>query len=280
MSSPTLAGLTVSKRIGSPRASWTTSCSPLAPPSVVVLGLLQPGQALVLGADGADHLRGQLALGIEAAAVGQRRDAVDVQLLDPVGLVEADLLGEVGEAGLGVGERLLEARGGLPGRIAASRSAVPAGSLTWYGVAITVAASSETASTLPLRSSTRPRSPGTVDRRHLLAAGVGAQLAAAHPLQPGGARERHAEQQHEDAEDQAQAPVDQPHGASATGPRGRRLRWAGARGRRGRRRRGAGAAACCGGAVDGAAAARAGRHRRRRLDRGRRRRDRPRSPRS
>ena len=43
-----------------------------------------------------------------------------------------------------------------------SRSAVWPRFSTWYGVAITSAASSDAASTLPLRSSTRPRCPGIV----------------------------------------------------------------------------------------------------------------------
>ncbi len=181
-----------------------------------VLGLLQAGQALVLGADGADHLRGQRPLRIEAAAVGQRRDALDVQLLDAVGLVQADLLGEVGEAGLRVRERLLEVEAGsgqdrgqplgrARGVLDLVRRRDHGGGV--LGDRQDLAVPVEHAAALA----------GDRHGRHLLGARVGAQLAALHPLQPGGAGERHAEQQHEAAEDQAQAPVDQPHGASATG---------------------------------------------------------------
>src|SRR3954452_8013806 len=46
-------------------------------------------------------------------------------------------------------------------RIGARRRAVRGGSFTWYGVATTSTASSETASSRPLRSRIDPRSPGT-----------------------------------------------------------------------------------------------------------------------
>ena len=88
------------------------------------------------------------------------------------------------------------------------------GSLTWYGVAKIVAASSETASALPLRSRIAPRSPGTVDGRDLLAAGVGAVLAALDGLQPGGADHDDAEGEREGREEEADALLDQSHRAS------------------------------------------------------------------
>ena len=53
-----------------------------------VLGGLEPGQALVLGADRADHLAGEVALRVDAAAVGEHPDPGQLELLDLLGLVE------------------------------------------------------------------------------------------------------------------------------------------------------------------------------------------------
>ena len=47
------------------------------------LARLEPGQALVFGADGADHLPGHVALRVGAAAVGQLADPVQLQPFDP-----------------------------------------------------------------------------------------------------------------------------------------------------------------------------------------------------
>ena len=83
------------------------------------------------------------------------------------------------------------------------------GSSTWYGVAKIVAASSETARALPRRSRIAPRMPGTVDGGHLLAARVGAELAALDGLQPGGPDDDDAESDREGREEQADALLDQ-----------------------------------------------------------------------
>ena len=59
-----------------------------------------------------------------------------------------------------------------------------AGSLTWKGVAMTLDASSETASSAPLRSRIRPAQAGHGDRLGLLIAGLGGECAALHSLEP------------------------------------------------------------------------------------------------
>ena len=177
----------------------------------LVLGLLEPGQALVLGADGADHLRRQLALRVEALAVGERVDPVDLELLDLVGLVEVDLVGEVLEAGVGGRASPRAPEPTTSGRIRASSRAVPTGSVTWYGRRDDGGGLLGHRQHLAVAVEDLAPLAGDGHGRHLLGAGLGAQLAALHALQPGGARERDAEESEEDAEEEAEAPVDVAH---------------------------------------------------------------------
>ena len=83
MSSPSLASFTVSSRIGSPSASLTMRRSPSFAAQDRFLACLEPDQALVFGADRADHLAGHFALRVGAAAVGQLADPFQLQPFDP-----------------------------------------------------------------------------------------------------------------------------------------------------------------------------------------------------
>ena len=70
----------------------------------IVLRILQPGQPRVVGADQAEHLRGQEALRVGALRLGHRADALDPELLHLVTARGVHLALEVDEPGLLVGE--------------------------------------------------------------------------------------------------------------------------------------------------------------------------------
>ena len=137
--------------------------------------------------------------------------------------LEADLLGQVGEPRLGVGESLFVVGAGAgqdPGEpLGRGRGVLDLVGRRDHGGGVLgdgqhVSVSVQDAAALA----------GHGDRGHLLGASVRAQLAAADPLQPGRPGQRQGEQQHEAAEDQAEALVDQAHGRPAPAARGRRLR--------------------------------------------------------
>ena len=110
---------TVSSRIGSPSASLTTRRSPSVPAEHRSSPCLEPGQALVFGADRADHLARHLALRVDAAAVGQlRRSLPGRAVRSSPRSVSVDLVGDVGEAAI--------LRSGLRALRPASRSRIAA----------------------------------------------------------------------------------------------------------------------------------------------------------
>ncbi len=98
------------------------------------------------------------------------------------------------------------------------------GCFTWYGVATTSAASSETASSLRVRSRIRPRWPGMVTVWVCWLCASALEASALHALHPGRATDRETEQQQEAGEEEADAPLDHGVGTAAEGRRDRRDR--------------------------------------------------------
>ena len=141
-----------------------TARSPFAAPSRLVVGGLEPGQALAVGPDGPDHLGRELALRIDPPA---RRAPWPIpamlELADLLRGRQVHLAGQVGEARGAIGEapsRISVARDVQDRREPARRRrAGPSPGRAWRS---TSAASSETASSRPLRSRILPRCPGIV----------------------------------------------------------------------------------------------------------------------
>ena len=73
---------------------------------VVVEALLQAAQTVVIGADVAKHLRGQLVVGIEALELFLEVDALQVQRLHPRDGRRIQLAGDPGEVSGGVEARI------------------------------------------------------------------------------------------------------------------------------------------------------------------------------
>src|SRR4029453_7165978 len=69
----------------------------IGPPYHVLVAALQPGQALILSPDGADHLGGEVSLRVHPAAVGEDPDPIEMELADPIGGHEVDPPGQGGE---------------------------------------------------------------------------------------------------------------------------------------------------------------------------------------
>ena len=173
------APLSVSRRIGSPSASVTTRRSPSVAVEDVVLARLEPGQALVVDPDRADHLRGELALRVDAAAVGELADPRQLQRCDPLG----------GRAGrpCGRGRRSRSPRSATLEQLARGRcrAAAPASSAVRSRVLDLVGRGEDRRRVLGDRElvcrcgrGSLPRSPGTITVAACWLSGLGGELAA------------------------------------------------------------------------------------------------------
>ncbi len=185
----------------------------VGPREHVVLGLLDAEQPLPVVADRADQPTRVLALGIDAARVGEDPDPVEPELLDAIRGDDVDLLCHVLEAALrrqrvedvalghvehgGQLLRLLRRVLDLIRRREDRRRLL--------GDCEGVAAAVED----------RATDPRHLDGRDLLAAGVGAVLAALDGLQPAGADHDDAEGEREGREEEADPLLDQSHRASS-----------------------------------------------------------------
>ena len=119
--------------------------------------LLEPAQAVVVGADAAEHLRGERPLRVAAARLDDRADALDLELAGPSRRGSSRACG-AGRRSRCRGRRA--SRAARPAQIPSSGDslrATPGGSSIRNGLAKTVVASSETASSTPLRSVIVPR---------------------------------------------------------------------------------------------------------------------------
>ena len=153
-------------------------------------GVLQAGEALAVGADPAEHLRGQPLARVLAPRARDELQAGDVELLD--------LRRLACRAGCARGRRsrpsassFVEQLGLASCRAAARAGARPSiGFLTRYGVAATSSAGSETASSMPLRSVIAPRRAGTLSTSTCCVLATACSDVALDGAEPGRARRR------------------------------------------------------------------------------------------
>ena len=83
---------------GSPSASLTSRRWPSAPVQLVLARVLEAGQPHVVGADHAEHLRGEVALRVGALGLDHRADPLDAEVLDLLAERGVHLAPQVDEA--------------------------------------------------------------------------------------------------------------------------------------------------------------------------------------
>ena len=163
----------------------------------LVLRLLEPGQALVVDPDRADHLARELALRVDPPAVRQQADAGPVEVADLLRLGEVDLAGDVREARAAIGDRLQDV---LLRRAVEDLAELVRGRV---GILDLVRGREHGRRVLGDRQRLavavvdRPAGSRDLHRLGLLALGLGAQRAAVDALDPGGADDDQCEEDDE-----------------------------------------------------------------------------------
>ena len=173
----------------------------------IVVGGLQPGQALVVDPDRPDHLSRQLPLRVDPPGGRHRDHPGDVELSHPLGGGEIDFAGQVGKSrgtigqgskdvGLADVERRGQAPGGCRGMLDLIRGCDHVGGVLGDG------------QPPPLSIQDPPALPGNGHGLGVLASGIGAEPAPLDSLHPGRTADREAEQQQEAGEQQADPTLD------------------------------------------------------------------------
>ena len=216
-SAPGLGGLRpCSRSSSSPSASRDDLALAVGAVESLLLRGLEPGEALVLDPDGADHLAGELALRVDPAAVGEQADAGQLERLDLGRGVERDLAGDVGEAGV-LGDALEHAllvgvedlRQLVRGRVRVLdlvRRREHGRRILGDGELLAAAVEDRSA---------RPRDH---DHLPLLALCLAGEAAALDPLDPDRADEHEREEDDEPGEQESDPALDQAHGAGTPRP--------------------------------------------------------------
>jgi hypothetical protein len=184
---------------------------------VLLLRLLDAGEAVAVGPDRADELRRERPVRVAAAVLGGDRDAREVELADGLALASLDLAGEVDEALAPVGElaeelveRHAERGGEAVGRGRGVRDLLGVGGdrggVLGHGQLAAVAVHD------------RAAPGGDHDLLDLLLGGAAAEAVALDPDEPGGAEAGEDEEDEEEPEEQTDAPLEQGHPAREPGP--------------------------------------------------------------
>ena len=190
--------------------------------------VLEARQARALGADAAEQLGGEEVARVGAARLGDELEALDLHPLDAPGADRRHAAGEVGEAGVAAGElaqqRVLgdaQRLGELGGELGRVLDQVRRGGDRHRGLG--------DGELDPVAVGDRAAAGGDLDLRLLLGRGGLAQRVGAHDAEPAGADAGEGQHAQEDREEEADPPLDQPHGVNPSV----RPRWRSSRPRRG-----------------------------------------------